>query len=399
MRVLSLSTSLSNGGAALTAANIAMSLSHYVDMLHVTQDGTLGSLPTPPNLTPSRSPRLKRVIARLPRFFDTCNRGVYKSYSFLPSNILSIVNAVQPDLIHLHWVQGEFISIREIGKLTQPIVWTLHDSWPFSGSEHHQLPLDNLSFQDGYSSSPWYSPCRLTFNRKQRAWRGLPIFAVAPSQWILERALSSQLFRDAVCTRIQNPVSFSYQSCLEPLFRKPKNSIAILVGSLTNTYDPIKGIDLFLDSLAQLRALTNLDIYLLSVGRLSDLGIPGINTISLGYLPDPDSMSSAYISADVTCIPSRIETHSQMAAESICAGTPVVAFDVAGNPSIVTHGSTGLLVSPYDTSQLAESLLECLRLFPEKLPNETVHAAKKFWSPELVAHRYLDLYNKALSTS
>jgi glycosyltransferase involved in cell wall biosynthesis len=40
-------------------------------------------------------------------------------------------------VIHLHWINNEMISIKEIAKIKKPIIWTLHDCWPLLGAEHH----------------------------------------------------------------------------------------------------------------------------------------------------------------------------------------------------------------------------------------------------------------------
>ena len=41
------------------------------------------------------------------------------------------------DIIHLHWINQRFLDIRELAKIGKPIVWTLHDSWPFCGVCHY----------------------------------------------------------------------------------------------------------------------------------------------------------------------------------------------------------------------------------------------------------------------
>ena len=54
------------------------------------------------------------------------------------------------DLVHLHWVQGEMISIESIGRINKPLVWTLHDNWAFLGSEHLPLNESDIRYKEGY---------------------------------------------------------------------------------------------------------------------------------------------------------------------------------------------------------------------------------------------------------
>ena len=81
------------------------------------------------------------------------------SPSLLPSNWLKKINRSDADLIHLHWVQGEMLTIKEISKITKPLLWTFHDMWPFCGCEHYAY---NLRYSEGYTSNnrsknePWF---------------------------------------------------------------------------------------------------------------------------------------------------------------------------------------------------------------------------------------------------
>ena len=58
--------------------------------------------------------------------------------SWLPfSNIVDKINKINPDIVHLHWVCGAMISIKDISKIKAPIVWSLHDMWAFTGGCHY----------------------------------------------------------------------------------------------------------------------------------------------------------------------------------------------------------------------------------------------------------------------
>ena len=66
---------------------------------------------------------------------------VTHSVAALPSGLDRELNAKGADLLHLHWLQDEFLSVEAIGRLRGPVVWTLHDTWAFCGSEHYPLCL------------------------------------------------------------------------------------------------------------------------------------------------------------------------------------------------------------------------------------------------------------------
>ena len=58
-------------------------------------------------------------------------------------NLKRITKNIDFDLIHLHWIGNEMISIKEISHINKPIVWTMHDMWPFCGGEHFTSNLRN----------------------------------------------------------------------------------------------------------------------------------------------------------------------------------------------------------------------------------------------------------------
>ena len=67
--------------------------------------------------------------------FNTHN-DITHSISIFQSPWIDYINKSDVDIVHLHWVQNEMLSVADIGKIKKPIVWTLHDMWAFCGAEH-----------------------------------------------------------------------------------------------------------------------------------------------------------------------------------------------------------------------------------------------------------------------
>ena len=57
--------------------------------------------------------------------------------NYFKSNTLKRIDILNPDIVNLHWINNEMISIEEICRISKPLVWTIVDMWPFSGSEHY----------------------------------------------------------------------------------------------------------------------------------------------------------------------------------------------------------------------------------------------------------------------
>ena len=69
-------------------------------------------------------------------FFKTSNKNTH-SINLFPSKLFKIINDFNADIVNLHWLGNETLSINQISNIKSKIVWTLHDMWPFCGAEHY----------------------------------------------------------------------------------------------------------------------------------------------------------------------------------------------------------------------------------------------------------------------
>lgn len=132
--------------------------------------------------------------------------------------------------------------------------------------------------------------------------------------------------------------------------------------------DPIKGLDLLLESLSLMETSAQLII----VGgnpdgdpelerlraRAADLGV-GERVRFPGAVPQLD-LRQYYHAADAVVVTSRYESFGLVAVEALASGTPVVAAAAGGLTSIVRDGVNGLLVRWRDPRAFAERLDEML---------------------------------------
>ena len=124
--------------------------------------------------------------------------------------------------------------------------------------------------------------------------------------------------------------------------------VLLFVGRL----DPIKGIDLLLESVAHMRTPARLIV----VGgdptgdpeverlrtRAAELGIGG--RVRFPGAVQQEQLKDYYRAADVQVVTSRYESFGLVAVEALASGTPVVSSAVGGLTSIVRDGENGLLV-------------------------------------------------------
>jgi len=128
--------------------------------------------------------------------------------------------------------------------------------------------------------------------------------------------------------------------------------------------------------------------------------IDGLSVKFVGRLSDDVALQLLYCSADVMVVPSLQENLSNTILESLSCGTPVVAFDIGGNPDMIEHKSNGYLSRPFSSEDLGEGILWVLNnvkygQLAEAARRKTV---EEFESTN-VAGRYFNLYSSILSSN
>jgi glycosyltransferase involved in cell wall biosynthesis len=81
---------------------------------------------------------------------------------------------------------------------------------------------------------------------------------------------------------------------------------------------------------------------------------------NLHFLGGREDVSDLISIFDVAVLASLSEGFSNVILEYMASARPVVATEVGGNPEIVVHGETGLLVPPGDSKALASAILSVL---------------------------------------
>ena len=105
-------------------------------------------------------------------------------------------------------------------------------------------------------------------------------------------------------------------------------------------------------------------------------------------------MKQLYTIADISIVPSRYETFSQVTLESIQLGTPVIAFDLTGPKDIIKNGESGFLVSSFNLEQFATTVINNLNYKfnnEEKMIELALKTSNEF-SPNNIAGKYQELY-------
>jgi glycosyltransferase involved in cell wall biosynthesis len=366
MKVLHLSTFDLVGGAARAAYRI------HQAMLGIDIDSQLlvqhKKSSDPTVIVPE-----SKLLAKLRSVGDASVLNFYQhrqqmfSPQWFPAGLLRSVDRFAPDVIHLNWICNGFVPIELLDRFKQPLIWTLHDMWAFTGGCHYTLGCDYYLTSCGdcpqLGSSREADLSRLVWQRKATAWQNLNLTVVATSQWMASCARESSLFRNlpievipiGLDTNVFKPID---TSIAREFCNLPPAKQLVLFGAIDGG-DTRKGFHLLQQALEHLLEMGWGDRIELVVFGSSKPEIPlelGFSVHYLGKLEDNHSLQMAYAAADVTIVPSIEEAFGQIASESLACGTPVVAFANTGLADVVDCHHNGYVAKYCDTADLAAGI-------------------------------------------
>jgi glycosyltransferase involved in cell wall biosynthesis len=141
MKVIHVNTFDSVGGAAKASIRLHKSLLNSgVDSHYLTQGRSL-NLPNIHSIY--KNHLLRPLTSRIRTRLDSLPLLAYPQKLNTPWNVGWLNGGVSPlikeyegDLAHIHWVGSGLMSLEDLSKIESKIVFTLHDSWIFTGGCH-----------------------------------------------------------------------------------------------------------------------------------------------------------------------------------------------------------------------------------------------------------------------
>lgn len=412
MRPLLISTNDINGGAARAAYRLHQGL-RLLDtpsrMLVRSKLSTDLTVIAQKSLLTKLGPVVDWRLLQLYRKRDLTQKMF--SPQWVPGRVAAKVRELKPDIISLHWICNGYMQIEALSQLKIPIVWTLHDMWPFTGGCHYSQTCDR--YKNACGSCPQLnSQQQLDLSywiwwRKFQVFKKINLTVVSPSQWLANCAKNSSLLKDVdikviphgLDTTVFKPVD---QQVARNLLNLPQDKKLVLFGATSGAVtDPRKGLLLLqkaLDLLNDDGWSDTIELVIFGALSASNSFSLGFKAHYLGHFHDDLAIALIYSAADVMVVPSLQEAFGQTASESLACGTPVVGFKNTGLTDIVTHQQDGYLAALADISDLARGITWILS-DPERhhqLGLQARMTAKHQLSQQLQAKRYLSLFSEIL---
>ena len=315
-----------------------------------------------------------------------------------------------PDIINIHWTCG-YLKIESIAKFKQPLVWTLHDMWAFTGGCHYSLGCNRYTKSCGncvqLDSQKEQDLSRWVWERKAKAWQNLNLTIVTPSNWLAKVARESSLFKNYPIKVIPNGIDIQkYKPIDRKIARKwlnlPVDKKLILSGAAKSS-SKRKGIHLLEKALQNLSSYKD-EVELITFGCLqtsehnNEKYQRDFKCHYMGNLHDDISLALIYAAADVFVTASIQDNLPNTVMEALACGTPCVAFDIGGIPDMIEHQVNGYLAQPFEIESLVKGIDWILsNNNPQKICDRAREKVEQEFNLELQARRYSQLFHEIIN--
>lgn len=328
------------------------------------------------------------------------------------TDITSLPEFQQADVIHLHWINQGMLSLKNIDKILasgKPVVWTMHDMWPCTGICHHAREC--TLYQEECHNCPFIGEGKKkkdlsyhVFRKKRDLYKGRHIHFVACSHWLERRAGRSVLLAGHSVTSIPNPINtnlFKPHDKQEARSRcgLPHGVKLMLFGSVKIT-DKRKGIDYLIEScwlLAEKHPELKEQLGVVVFGNQSQQleNLLPFKVYPLDFVTDEHRLVDIYNSVDIFVTPSLEENLPNTIMEAMACGIPCVGFNVGGIPEMIDHLHNGYVAQYKSSADFANGIYWTLTEpdYPS-LSEQACRKAVAHYSEGAIAKKYIDLYNK-----
>ena len=406
LKILHVNYSDNNGGAAIAVQRIiqAQKLEGLKPRLLVAEKNSNNAEVFGPSSTIEEI-KWKLLLSINRKFEKLEKKKKYdsNSYNLIPNNIVKKINQLDLDLVNLHWIGNNLIPINDIKKIKKPIVWTLHDMWPYTGSEHYSLQnryIEGYNKKNKSGDLKGFDIERYCWNLKKKHYpKNLNI--VATSDWQLKSSKESYLFKNFLIKKIQLPIDINFWKPLNKEYSKkelnlPLNKKNILIGS--EKVDSIrKGFHLLKDILKKLNIK---DVSFIFFGKIEEKNKLNIPEYEVNFLDNVNQNSYdlklIYSAADLFLAPSIQESFGQTILEASCCNTPSVSFANNGISDVINHKYNGYIAIQNDINDFANGIKWCLKNITEMKMKENRNRLISQFSLKEIGKKYNNFYSSII---
>ena len=321
----------------------------------------------------------------------------------------------KPDVIHLHNIHGYFLNYKTLFKYLVttdiPVVWTLHDCWPFTGHCAYFDAVDCMRWKNGcydcplrkdYPKSMVIDRSKKNYELKKRLFTGLKNCVMVPvSDWLGNITKESfmgtypvHVIHNGIDLYVFRPVKTDLRQRLGIVPEK------IVVLGLAAPWVPRKGYN----DMIRISEEKDFQVVMVGVSVEQKETLPK-NIIAITRTSNQQELVEYYNMADVFVNPTYSDNFPTTNLEALACGTPVITYRTGGSPEaisdvenvkIVKDGvecyPTGMVVEQGDITGIVDAIRE---LHAHPLSAEDCRKrAEIYFDKDKCFEKYIELYEE-----
>jgi putative colanic acid biosynthesis glycosyltransferase len=269
---------------------------------------------------------------------------------------------LKPRLVHLHNIHGYYLNypilFEYLNQKNIPVVWTLHDCWPFTGHCAHFITFncykwktqcEHCQYHSSYPRSLFYDNSKNSYILKRKYFASNNnVHLVSVSKW-LDNFVSESFLSKLDRRVIYNGVNINI---FKPTAINNSDKRFTILG-VTNIWSKSKGLDDFI-CLSSLLDSNKYKIILvgLTAKQLKKMpsSINGVERTS-----SQEKLAEYYSVADVFVNMTYADTFPTTNLEALACGTPVITYNTGGSPEAVSE-DTGFVVQQGDLDGVVRAI-------------------------------------------
>ena len=314
---------------------------------------------------------------------------------------------IGPDVIHLHNIHGYYLNykvlFRFLSKIDIPVVWTLHDCWPFTGHcsyysfikcERWKNECFDCPQKRNYPASILFDRSRSNYWDKRKEFTSVRRMVLVPvSNW-LAGELSSSFLKDISIQVIHNGIDIDVFSPFNSVKAEHKLNNKFVIIGVANNWVARKGLGEFL----KLSKMLDEDEIIVLVGLSANQAknLPG-NIIGFCRVGNTGQLANLYSSADVFFNPTFEDNIPTTNLEALSCGIPVITYHTGGSTEAIDD-HTGYVVEQGNIQDALWAIREVKRKGKSHFLPLCRERAVRFFNKYERYDDYIKLYKKMLNS-
>ena len=322
--------------------------------------------------------------------------------------LIGWIETQKPDLIHLHNIHGFYLQVEDLfeylKKAKIPVVWTLHDCWPFTGHcaffdyiecEKYKTGCHDCAIhRSAYPYALFKDNSKIAYRDKRQAFCGVEnLTIVTPSKWLGDLVKESFL-KEYPVQVIYNGIDLEAFLPMEQKIDGILPDKKVILG-VANVWEKRKGLVYFEKLADKLPKEFQIVLVGLSEKQKKDLLkrytkdrlLPLCRTGGVKELAALYSVADLYVNATLE------DNFPTTNLEALACGTPVLTFDTGGSKESLDE-TCGKWVKKGDIDALCQEIVSMTKNGKSKEACRRkaleFDATKRF-------EEYISLYRKELN--